>query len=172
MTNRIKKIKQTTANFAFPVQNLMLKVKKMRGTDFNKSKFFCIGLIFFTLLNFACANPKLKSKKDIQNIAPENNMSAFETDLQTMRTANFNYIFAFRRKDGAAFDAEDKKYLRANTPAGTNRFVSTDENRAFIAGSSYKFPPENIKALQNRFLVEDYSKAEIQEANANAGANN
>ncbi len=135
----------------------MLKLKKMRGTDFNKSKFFCIGLIFFTLLNFACANAKLKSKKDIQNIAPENNISAFETDLQTMKTANFTYIFAFRRKDGGAFDGEDKKYLRANAPAETNRFVLTDNGKAFIAGSKFKFPPQNLDVLRTRFNIEDFS---------------
>lgn len=90
-----------------------------------------------------------------------------------MKTANFDYIFAFRRKDGGVFDSEDKKYLRANTPPGTNRFVATDEDRAFIAGSTYAFSPENLQALRNRFLVEDYSKpeAERQDANQNTNAN-
>jgi hypothetical protein len=127
------------------------------------------------LPNFACVNQSLL-KKDNRNgavVVEEKNISQYERDLQTMKTANFDYIFAFRRKDGGAFDSEDRKYLRANTPPGTNRFISTDEDRAFIAGSTYAFTPENLQALRSRFLVEDYSKpeAEIQKANQNTNAN-
>lgn len=131
----------------------------------------CFGLIFLILPSFACVNQSLlKNNKNIA-VVEQNNLSDFERDLQTMKTANFDYIFAFRRRDGGAFDGEDKKYLRANTPAGTNRFISTDENRAFIAGSLYAFSPGNLEALRNRFAVEDYSKPEAERQNVNQNTN-
>ncbi|MBA4184305.1 MAG: hypothetical protein H0X49_09860, partial [Acidobacteria bacterium] len=44
-----------------------------------------------------------------------------------------------------------------NAPAETNRFVSTDNGKAFIAGSKFKFPPQNLEILRMRFNIEDYS---------------
>ncbi|MCY7375772.1 MAG: hypothetical protein LH472_07350 [Pyrinomonadaceae bacterium] len=93
------------------------------------------------------------------NVAPaENKQSAFESDLQTLKTANLKYILVFRRTDGGAFDGEDRKYLKTNLPT-TNRVILTDESRAFIVGSNYKFPPENLEVLRLRFKVEDFSTA-------------
>ncbi len=116
------------------------------------------GLIFFSLMNFACDNRSFeKANVSESSAAPEQTLSNFASDLQTMKTANFDYIFVFRRKDGGAFDGEDKKYLRANAPVETNRFVSTDNGKAFIAGSKFKFPPQNLETLRTRFNIEDYS---------------
>jgi hypothetical protein len=58
--------------------------------------------------------------------------------------------------DGGAFDGEDKKYLRANLPFN-NRVVLTDEDKAVVVGSNYKFTPENFETLAKRFNVENYS---------------
>jgi len=96
--------------------------------------------------------------------------TSFEQDLRDMQTANFDYIFVFRRKDGGVFDNDDRKYLRQNTPPETNRWTSTDEGKAFVAGSGFNFSPEQMDALRNRFIVEDFSKPEIKEA-ANKAAN-
>jgi len=89
-----------------------------------------------------------------------------------MQTANFDYIYAFRRKDGGMFDKDDKKYLRDNTPLETNRWTSTDEGKAYLAGSGFGFSPENIDALQKRFIVEDHTKPEIKSANQAAKSGN
>jgi hypothetical protein len=96
--------------------------------------------------------------------------TSFEQDLQDMKTANFDYIFVFRRKDGGAFDSDDRKYLRQNTPPETNRWTSSDDGKAYIAGSGFGFTPEQMTALQSRFVVEDLSKPEVKEA-ANKPAN-
>lgn len=115
-------------------------------------------LFFFSLMNLACDNRSFeKANVSESSAAPEQTQSNFASDLQTMKTANFEYIFVFRRKDGGAFDGEDKKYLRANAPVETNRFVSTDNGKAFIAGSKFKFPPQNLETLRTRFNIEDYS---------------
>lgn len=117
------------------------------------------AILFFGLLvclNIACESPSLKANKTAVN-KPENKAADFQSDLETMKTAKFDHIFVFRRKDGGAFDAEDKAYLKANSPAVTNRFILSDDDKAVIAGSGYEFPPENLEALRQRFDVEDNS---------------
>jgi len=125
-----------------------------------------IVLCCVSLASFACTNQRLlKSNKNVSMTSAENKQTSFESDLETMKIANFDYIFVFRRKDGGAFDGEDRKYLRSNSPAQINRFVLTDDGKAFIAGSKYIFPMENLETLRMRFNVEDYSavKEELQE---------
>jgi hypothetical protein len=135
--------------------------------SFFRPLFFC-SVISLVLLSFGC-QPNQTILKDAPPpptpmSTAETKKTSFEQDLRDMQTANFDYIFVFRRRDGGTFDSDDRKYLRQNTPPETNRWTSTDEGRAFIAGSGFGFTPENMTALQERFIVEDYSKPEIREA--------
>ncbi len=118
-------------------------------------------------LTFAACQPDariLNSKRGESNVEAKTETDSspgfdnFEKDLQAMRTADFDYIFAFRRKDRAVLNGGDKKFLKANSPAATNRFILTDEGKAVIAGSKFKFAPVNIQALESYFNVENYSK--------------
>ncbi|MBA2621494.1 MAG: hypothetical protein H0U87_09875, partial [Acidobacteria bacterium] len=126
-------------------------------------RFFAALLLtaIVSLFGFACESPSLKkvnsSTNSTQTNAPESTAakSSLEDDLQTMRNANFDFIYVFRRRDGGALDGEDKRYLKAYAPAATNRFVLTDENKAVIAGSSYRFEQENLDNLQKRFIIEN-----------------
>jgi hypothetical protein len=88
---------------------------------------------------------------------PEIKLTAVERDIKAMKTANFEFIFVIRRKDVGILNAEDKTYIKANSPADTNRFVLSDEDRAVVAGSSYKFEPVHLEKLRERFIVEDHS---------------
>ena len=123
----------------------------------NLSLFLLTGVV--VLSNFGCqANSTIL--KDVP--PPPTPMStvdlkktSFEQDLRDMQTANFDYIFVFRRKDGGIFDKDDKKFLRDNTPIETNRWTSTDEGKAYIAGSGFGFSPENLNALKSRFIFEN-----------------
>lgn len=81
----------------------------------------------------------------------------FERDLAYVRTGGFTYVFVFSRKEGGAFTKDDIAYLKANSPAETNQWISTDEGRRVIAGTNFKFKPEHFDALKQRFNVEDYS---------------
>lgn len=158
------------------------KRRSGEAENFSFSGILVFSLILsIVLLNIGC-QPNQTVLKDV---APpptpmetvEMQKTSFEQDLRDMQTANFDYIYAFRRKDGGVFDSEDRKYLRQNTPPETNRWTSTDEGKAFIAGSGFNFSPEQMDALRNRFVVEDYSKPEIKEAankavNANTGKEN
>ena len=129
-----------------------------------KMKIKRVTILFSMLLaTFFGCNYNSFEKPNV-NAAPtnvEDKQAAFEADLQTMRTANLKYVFVFRRTDGGVFDGEDKRYLRANLPT-TNRVILSDENKAFIVGSNYKFPPENLEILRLRFNVEENSTAEVK----------
>ncbi len=136
--------------------------------------FFSTLTLTLILMSFGC-QPNRTILKDVP--PPPTPMStvelkktSVEQDLRDMQTANFDYIFVFRRKDGGIFDKEDKKFLRDNTPIETNRWTSTDEGKAYIAGSGFNFSPENLTALKSRFIVENYSKPETDE-NSNQTAN-
>lgn len=144
-----------------------MKIK--RGARRKFSFVFALSIVF---LSVACEPASLKktnsSAPSAANAAlsPENAAATLENDLQTMRNADFDFVYVFRRKDGGALDGEDKKYLRANSPAATNRFILSDGNRAAIAGSSYKFDPQSLEKLQERFSVENLSKPETLDANS------
>ena len=164
---------------------MMMKLKRNRGEEekgrrgeekiFLFSKLLLFSLILLLILiNFGCQPNQTILKDAAPPPTPmataEMRKTSLEQDLRDMKTANFDYIFVFRRQDGGVFDKDDRKYLRENTPPETNRFISTDDGKAFIAGSGFAFAPEHMEALQKRFIVEDHSKPEVKE-NANKPAN-
>lgn len=135
---------------------------------FSFFKKFVFSLIPGLVWLGAACQPNQTILKDAAPPTPlatvESKKTTFEEDLREMQTADFDYIFVFRRKDGGLFDEEDRKFLRQNTPLETNRWTKSDDGRAFIAGSGFGFTPEQMTALQNRFIVADHSKPEIKEA--------
>ena len=97
-----------------------------------------------------------------------------EAVIEAMRTADFNFIYVFRRKDGGVLDADDRNFMNANTPYEINRKKLSDAGRALIVGSNFRFPAENFRLMKERFAFEDYSKpeSEIMAANANSNTPN
>lgn len=104
---------------------------------------------------------------------PERPKDTYESALGGVQRSGFDYIFVIRRKDGGKFEKEDKVFVRENSPAATNQFVLTDEERVVIAGSNYPFPEESLEILRKVFDVEDLSpkKAENAGQAENAGGN-
>jgi len=133
----------------------------------------CISFVFACKPNPAILNSQKNGQTQSAN-SIERPINSFERDLETMRTANFDFIFVLRRKDGGKLSDEDKRYIKTNSPAETNRFIVSDEEKAVIAGSKFKFAPENLKTLSERFAVEDFSKPVIDAPpqNANVNSNN
>jgi len=147
-----------------------MKMKKTTTKIKSSALVFAFAPVF-AFLNFACEPASLRktnSSAPATNAtsSAEINAAALENDLQTMRNADFDFVYVFRRKDGGALDGEDKKFLRANSPAATNRFVLSDGNRAAIAGSSFRFEPQNLEKLGERFTIENLSKPEAQNSNS------
>lgn len=133
-----------------------------------------LAVIILACFGLACGpNPNiLKSGKETPApVTGERPVSSFESDLETMRTANFEYIFVLRRKDGGKLDGEDKKFAKGNMPPEINRIAVSGDDKAIIAGSHFPFPPEALKLLQSRFNFEDFSDPKNAPAAKDANAN-
>ena len=74
-----------------------------------------------------------------------------------MRRGQYVKIYVVRRKDGEPLQADDKAYLRANTPMETGMWVLTNDERTAIAGANFEFEQKHLDALDKRFTVEDYT---------------
>ena len=126
-----------------------------------QSKIF-IGLaliLVVIVLNSACGRISFSPENtNSASIEPKENLTDLQREVKAMETADFKIIFVFKRKDGGAFEKEDRDYLRANRPPDVNRWIATDDKTAFIAGSNYEFPLANLELLRKRFIVEDFSK--------------
>lgn len=137
----------------------------------NQKKIKYFALLAFVFICQACqANQTILNSqpKPLPSPAAEQPKDSFERALRGVQSGNFTYIFVLRKKDGGAFAGEDSKFIRANTPPGTNQFVLTDEGKTIIIGSNFPFSAENLEALRERFNVEDFSKPEGGELNKNA----
>jgi len=92
--------------------------------------------------------------------------SSLEKDIESMRTADFVFIYVIKRKDGGPLDNEDKKFASAVIPGEMNRRTVADEGRAILIGSNFRMPDDSRKLVEERFAVEDLSR-EPSPANAN-----
>ena len=138
----------------------------------NKPRLDCLtGFLLIAVTLSAGCGPNeglLKSgKEDATNYNTAKTMTAFEEDMDAMRTAGFAFIYVLRRKDGGKIDAEDRSVIKLRT-VDTKRRVATDDDRAFIIGSDYQLPPKNLTALYDRFAVESYAAPPPANSNANS----
>ena len=85
--------------------------------------------------------------------------SGFEQDLSDMRDADYSFIYVLRRKDGNPLDPEDRALIRASI-LEVNRRVVSDDGRAAIIGTNFPVPPDKMRAIYDRFAVDNYSKTD------------
>jgi hypothetical protein len=102
------------------------------------------------------------------SVRPANDSA--ESEVENMRTADFEFILVLRRKDGGVMQPVDKSFVKTMT-TNANRRSLTDGDRAIVIGANSKVPPELIAKLSQRFVVEDYSKPETVNSNSNSPAN-
>lgn len=88
---------------------------------------------------------------------PTEIVRGFEQDVESMRTADFIFIYVFRRKDGGSLDSDDKRFASQSIPQEMNRREISDSGKAIIVGSNFRIPEANIKVLSERFVFEDLS---------------
>lgn len=93
-----------------------------------------------------------------------------ESEVENMRTADFEFILVLRRKDGGVMQADDKSFVKTVT-TNANRRSLTDGDKAIVIGANSKVPPELIAKLSQRFAVQDFSKPEAENSNSNSPAN-
>lgn len=135
----------------------MMIFRGMKRNRERRDKLLALWLIAF--VTFACACNKSGSDPagDQSNAAPRRQLTEFEKDLEYARKGQFVHVYVFARKDGQVFQKEDNAYLKANSPAQTNMWVSTEQGRRVIAGTNFDFQPAHFDALGQRFTVEDYT---------------
>lgn len=92
-----------------------------------------------------------------QTDATKNKLPAFERDLASVQRNNYQKVYVISRPDGAAFNADDKAYLKTNMPIETTMRILTDEDRRLIVGTNFDLKPEHLDALNKRFRIEDYT---------------
>ena len=85
-------------------------------------------------------------------------MTEFEREIKAMKTAKFDYIFVFRRKDGGVLTDEDKQFIREKAHYATNRFSLSKDGTTVFAGSNFKFDDDSLNELKERFDFQDFSK--------------
>lgn len=131
-------------------------------------QFFVLSIV---LLGVGCsANSTIINSGKTSPTPVAEQKSSFEQDLESVKVGDFKFIFVLRRKDGGKLDADDKKFVRA-TASDANRFVLSDEDKAIIAGSNYPIAPEKMKALRDRFDLQDITGNNSAPANVNANTN-
>lgn len=104
------------------------------------------------------SNAELSGGQTNTNAAATPVVSSFEQDIESMRTADFQFIYVFRRTDRQPLDADDKRFASNAIPPEMNRRTVSDEGKAIIVGSNFRMPPENMKVLRERFAFEDFSR--------------
>ena len=151
-----------------------MRPRKTKQIMHNNSKIIAIFLAFFAFLISGCQpNPAIlnsqRGSDQPDAVSSDENVERpqdeFEFALKRMQKSGFTHIFAMRRKDGGTIDKEDGKYIKQNSPPGTNQFVVTDKERAVLAGSNFPFTGENLEMLRDRLTVEDFSPKENVNAN-------
>ena len=128
-----------------------------------------LGFLVLTIAGCGANDGILKSGKETPQANAETK-TPFAKDLEAMQTADFQFVFVLRRKDGGVLDAEDRGVIRLHTTLA-NRRVAADDDKAFIIGSNNAIPPPNMLALLQRFAIENYSKPQPANTNANANSN-
>ena len=144
----------------------MKKLQPMKKL-LNKSFILCF-LALGSIFTIACFSeppqpekePPFGSKSADITPTPKVELTEFESELKSMRIADFYYIFTLKRKDGGVFDSKDKAFVNANKHYATNRFSFVEDDKTLFIGTNYEFTEENIEALKERFDFENFSKSD------------
>jgi hypothetical protein len=102
--------------------------------------------------------------------APTQSGDAVQREIEYMRTADFEFVFVLRRRDGLAIQPEDRAFIRSVT-SDANRRAMSEDGMAVVVGSNYRLPPKVTTPLMERFDVQDFSKPEKEFINSNKAAN-
>lgn len=129
-----------------------------------------LKIIAVTLLgisSFACGGGSSQGNSNSnthETPAPTAELKArsFESDLESVKYNTYTWVFVLRRKDGKAFDSEDIKMVRAYTRAETNQRLVSDDGKAIIMGSNFRFYPGQWDALHRMFDVQDLSETKYE----------
>ena len=143
--------------------SISMKTMKTIQTKLNLALF----VLCLTVFGAACGYVSFAPKNTNSTVTQMEKLTDLQQEIKAMETADFEYIFVFKRKDDGVFDKADRDYIRANRPSDVNRWIATDDKKAFVAGSNFVFAPESLEIMRQRFIVEDYSKPKVPQPAAN-----
>jgi len=126
-------------------------------------KIFIAGL--FACLCVACGPDPRQTANDSPTPAPTVDVSkkkTFDDDLTFVRTGGFQYVFVLRRKDGGNWAGSDTTFLRNNSPSQTNQRLLSDDGKAVILGTNFRFYPGQWDALHKEFDFQDMSEVKYE----------
>ena len=128
-----------------------------------------LRLQIFTLIvlgsfGMGCGPENRSAANDDPTPAPttEAKKKTFDDDLAAVRYNEYTYIFVLRRRDGRVIDGEDSKFIRANSPPETNQRLISDEGKAVIMGTNFRFYPGQWDAMNKRFDLRDLSTVKYE----------
>jgi hypothetical protein len=146
-----------------------------RVVNFMKTQHL-IPFLVFLLIVLGCQpsqtvlNDRQPTPEPVSESTPEVPVDDFQDRLKSVQTGGFDFVYALRRKDNGTFDANDKRFLKENTPQA-NQLQLTSDEKAVIVGTNYLIPPENLDALKKRFKIEDYSPKDEPKKEQNSNVN-
>jgi hypothetical protein len=121
--------------------------------------------VFYALTSIGCSpNQRIinssveRSRESPTDQKTDTAASSFEQDIESMETADFIFIYVFRRKDGSPLDGDDKRFASQTIPPEMNRRTVSDNGKAIIIGSNFRMPDDDLTALSERFAFEDFSR--------------
>ena len=122
---------------------------------------FALWVACVPLLFIGCGANEQIMKSGKESPTPvERPKSDIDQEIDSMRTADFRYIWVIRRKDGGAMDTADKAVIRQNT-ADMNRRVLADDDKAVLIGSNAVPFKENFDILASAYAVQDVSPERV-----------
>lgn len=114
-----------------------------------------LQILIFVALSISCAAPE---REKPAAIPPAPKLTEAEREIRSMKTADFDYIYVFKRKDGGKMTSEDKRFIKEKSHFATNRFTLSKDESTVFAGSNFAFDKKNLEDLKKRFDFEDHSK--------------
>ena len=147
-----------------------------RMKKWNRISSFGISMLIAAIVGSSCAPNQRIVESNGQWANQEANRAAatpvqktIEQDIESMRTADFIFIYVLRRKDGGALDSEDKQFASSVIPGQMNRRTVSTDGKAILIGSNFRMPQQERKLIEERFALEDLSRdPEAQDQNINA----
>ncbi len=123
-----------------------------------------IGLILgaFCLFSISCGSDsgiEDTNKTTNSNANKTRVISEEERELQSLKTADFDFIYSLKRKDGDVFSPEDRQFLKQKTYRANRRTLTEDEKIIFI-GTNYEIDKKDLQTIKERFEFEDFSKSD------------
>jgi hypothetical protein len=145
----------------------------------NRISSFGILLLITAIVGSSCApNQRIVESNGQWANQEANRTSAtpvqktIEQEIESMRTADFIFIYVLRRRDGGPLDAEDKQFASSVIPGQMNRRTVSTDGKAILVGSNFRMPDPERKLIEERFALEDLSHdPEAQNQNINSRPN-